>query len=216
MSAELLIERGIAQWPSLSRNAITSQVTPPAVFTSQVIVSHDDVTVDYRVGVGRNRMSRSLTVSWDDPQAAHDAGLKLSGIEYLRALSAGRIAVPPIMRLLGFRFAQVEEGLVVFECEPGEQHYNTIGVAHGGLAMTLLDSAMGCCVHTRLPLNRSYTTLEVKVNLVRAITAQTGTVRATGRVVHFGGKTATPEARLEDAAGKLYAHGTTTCIILGS
>jgi len=165
--------------------------------------------------VDKNRMSRSLTVSWDDPQAAHNAGLKLGGIDYLRELIAGRIALPPIMKLLGFRFAKVEEGLVVFECEPGEQHYNAIGVVHGGLAMTLLDSAMGCCVHTRLPLDKGYSTLEVKVNLVRAITAQTGTIRATGRVIHFGGRTATAEARLEDAEGKLYAHGTTTCILFG-
>jgi uncharacterized protein (TIGR00369 family) len=162
-----------------------------------------------------DRMSRSLTVSWQDPQAARDAGAELSGIEYLRALIAGRIAVPPIMRLIGFRFVLVEEGLVVFECEPGEQHYNLIGVVHGGLALTLLDSAMGCCVHTRVPLSKSSTTLEVKVNLVRAITVQTGTVRATGHVIHLGRKTATAEARLEDAAGKLYAHGTSTCIILG-
>ena len=160
-------------------------------------------------------MNRSLTVTWDDPKAAYAAGMKLSGIEYMRELIAGRIAPPPIMKLLGYRLAQVEEGLAVFECEPAEQHYNPIGVVHGGLAMTLLDSAMGCCVHTRLPLGKGYTTLEVKVNLVRAITAQTGTLRATGRVIHFGGKTATADGRLEDAAGKLYAHGTTTCIILG-
>ena len=160
-------------------------------------------------------MSRSLQVRWDDPQAAFAAGVKLSGIDYMRELIAGRIAPPPIMKLLGYRLARVEEGLAVFECEPGEQHYNPIGVVHGGLAMTLLDSAMGCSVHTRLPLGKGYTTLEVKINLVRAITAQTGTVRATGRVIHFGGKTATAEARLEDAEGKLYAHGTTTCILLG-
>ena len=159
-------------------------------------------------------MNRSLTVTWDDPKAAHAAGTKLSGIEYRRELIAGRIAPPPIMKLLGYRLARVEEGLAVFECEPGEQHYNPIGVVHGGLAMTLLDSAMGCCVHTRLPLGKGYTTLEVKINLVRAITAQTGTLRATGRVIHFGGKTATAEGRIEDAQGKLYAHGTTTCIIL--
>ena len=160
-------------------------------------------------------MNRSLTVTWDDPKAAHAAGMKLSGIAYMRELIAGRIAPPPIMKLLGYRLAQVEEGLAVFECEPAEQHYNPIGVVHGGLAMTLLDSAMGCCVHTRLPLGKGYTTLEVKINLVRAITAQTGMLRATGRVIHFGGKTATADGRLEDAAGKLYAHGTTTCIILG-
>jgi uncharacterized protein (TIGR00369 family) len=160
-------------------------------------------------------MNRSLTVTWDDPLAAHGAGKGLAGLAYMREMIAGRIAVPPIMRLLGYRLTQVAEGLAVFECEPGEQHYNPIGVVHGGLAMTLLDSAMGCCVHTRLPAGGAYTTLEVKVNLVRAITAKTGTIRATGRVIHLGGKTATAEARLEDTAGKLYAHGTTTCIILG-
>ena len=160
-------------------------------------------------------MSRSLQVTWDDPQAAFAAGVKLSGIDYMHQMLAGRIAPPPIMKLMGFRLAKAQEGLAQFECEPGEQHYNPIGVVHGGLALTLLDSAMGCSVHTRLPLGKGYTTLEVKVNLVRAITAQTGTLRAIGRVIHFGGKTATADGRLEDAEGKLYAHGTTTCIILG-
>ena len=159
-------------------------------------------------------MTRSLTVSWDDPHAAFTAGKALAGIDYMKEMIAGRIPVPPIMRLMGYRLTQVGDGLAVFECEPAEQHYNPIGVVHGGLAMTLLDSAMGCCVHTRLPAGTGYTTLEAKVNLVRAITAKTGTIRATGKVIHFGGKTATAEARLEDAAGKLYAHGTTTCIIL--
>ena len=159
-------------------------------------------------------MTRSLTVSWDDPHAAFAAGKALAGLDYMKEMIAGRIPVPPIMRLLGYRLAQVGDGLAVFECEPAEQHYNPIGVVHGGLAMTLLDSAMGCCVHTRLPAGTGYTTLEAKVNLVRAITAKTGLIRATGKVIHLGGKTATAEGRLEDAAGKLLAHGTTTCIIL--
>jgi uncharacterized protein (TIGR00369 family) len=159
-------------------------------------------------------MSRSLTVTWQDPITAFEKGKNLAGIDYMKEMIAGRVAAPPIMALMGYRLTEVGEGLAVFECEPGEQHYNPIGVVHGGLAMTLLDSAMGCCVHTRLPPSVGYTTLEVKINLVRAITAKTGTIRATGRVIHFGNKTATAEARLEDAAGKLYAHGTTTCIIL--
>ena len=160
-------------------------------------------------------MTRSLNVTWDDPIAAFAAGKALAGIAYMNEMIAGRIAPPPIMRLMGFRLAQVGEGLAVFECEPGEQHYNPIGGVHGGLAMTLLDSAMGCCVHTRLAAGVGYTTLETKVNMVRALTAKTGTIRATGKVIHLGGRTATAEGRLEDAAGKLYAHGTTTCIILG-
>ena len=160
-------------------------------------------------------MDRSLTTTWSDPLAAFEEGRKLSPIEHLRAIRDGRLPDPPIARLLGMRLVRVEPGEAAFELTPAEQHYNPIGVVHGGVAFTLLDSAMGCCVHTRLPLGKGYTTLEVKINLVRAITAQTGTLRATGRVIHFGGKTATADGRLEDSQGKLYAHGTTTCIILG-
>lgn len=158
--------------------------------------------------------ARSLTVSWQDPRALAQAGRAMSGLEFLRAIRDGRLPGPPIAQLLGFHLVEAEPGHAVFEVLPGEQHYNPIGVVHGGLAMTLLDSAMGCSVHTRLPAGTGYTTLEAKVNLVRAITAKTGTLRATGKVIHLGGKTATAEARLEDAAGKLYAHGTSTCLIL--
>ena len=139
---------------------------------------------------------------------------KMSGIDFLRAIRDGHLPPPPIAELLGFRLVGVEPGEAVFEVEPGEQHYNPIGVVHGGLAMTLLDSAMGCCVQTRMPAGSGYTTLEAKTNLVRAITDQTGRLRAIGKVVHLGNRIATAEGRLEDAAGKLYAHATTTCIVL--
>ena len=160
-------------------------------------------------------MTRSLTVSWDDPLAAHGAGRSLTGLAYMQEMIAGRIPVPPIMQLLGYRLTQVGEGLAVFECEPGEQHYNPIGVVHGGIAFTMLDSAMGCAVQTLLPPGKGYTTLEIKANLVRAVTLKTGPIRATAKIVHMGRQTATAEGRLEDAEGKLYAHATTTCIILG-
>jgi uncharacterized protein (TIGR00369 family) len=159
-------------------------------------------------------MARTLTVEWSDPVALATAGQSIPGIEFLRALRDGHLPPPPIAQLLGFSLVEVEPGLAVFECVPGEQHYNPIGVVHGGLAMTLLDSAMGCCVQTRMPAGSSYTTLETKTNLVRAITAQTGRLRATGKVVHLGKRIATAEGRLEDAAGKLYAHATTTCMVL--
>jgi uncharacterized protein (TIGR00369 family) len=159
-------------------------------------------------------MSRTLTVEWSDPAALAAAGRSMPGIEFLRALRDGRLPPPPIVQLLGFSLVEVEPGLAVFECVPGEQHYNPIGVVHGGLAMTLLDSAMGCCVQTRMPAGSGYTTLEAKTNLVRAITAQTGRLRAIGKVVHLGNRIATAEGRLEDASGKLYAHATTTCIVL--
>lgn len=160
-------------------------------------------------------MERALTVSWSDPHAAFDAGRKLTPIEHLRAIRDGRIPDPPIARLLGMRLTAVEEGTASFELTPAEQHYNPIGVVHGGIAFTLLDSAMGCAVQTRCAAGKGYTTLELKVNLVRAIRLQTGLLRASAQVVHFGSRTATAEGRLEDAAGKLYAHGTSTCLLLG-
>ena len=159
-------------------------------------------------------MARTLTVEWSDPAALANAGRTMAGIDFLRAIRDGRLPAPPIAQLMGFRLAEVEPGYAVFEVTPGEQHYNPIGVVHGGLAMTLLDSAMGVCIHTRLPPGTGYTTLEAKTNLVRAITTQTGKLRAIGKVVHLGNRVATAEGRLEDAAGKLYAHATTTCIVL--
>jgi uncharacterized protein (TIGR00369 family) len=159
-------------------------------------------------------MARTLTVEWSDPAALATAGRSMAGIDFLRAIRDGRLPPPPIAQLLGFSLVEVEPGHAVFEFVPREQHYNPIGVVHGGLAMTLLDSAMGCCVQTRMPAGSGYTTLEAKTNLVRAITDQTGRLRAIGRVVHVGNRIATAEGRLEDAAGKLYAHATTTCIVL--
>jgi len=161
-------------------------------------------------------MTRSLTVTWEDPLAAFEEGKKLGKpIDYMRAICAGRIPPPPIAKLLSMELVEVEEGKAVFQLTPAEQHYNPIGVVHGGIAFTMLDSAMGCCVQTLLPAGKGYTTLEIKANLVRAITLQTGPIRATGKVVHMGRQTATAEGRLEDSQGKLLAHGTTTCIILG-
>lgn len=159
-------------------------------------------------------MTRTLSISWSDPQALAAAGRGMAGIDFLRAIRDGRLPAPPIAQVLGFRLVEVEEGHAVFELVPGEQHYNPIGVVHGGLAMTLLDSAMGCSVHTRMPPGSGYTTLEAKTNLVRSITAKTGPLRAIGKLVHLGSRIATAEGRLEDAASKLYAHATTTCIVL--
>jgi uncharacterized protein (TIGR00369 family) len=160
-------------------------------------------------------MTRSLTITWEDPVAVFEEGKKLAKpIDYLRAIRDGKLPPPPIAKLLGMDLVEVEEGRAVFQLTPAEQHYNPIGVVHGGLAFTMLDSAMGCTVQTLLPPGKGYTTLEIKANLVRAITLKTGPIRAIAKIVHMGKQTATAEARLEDAAGKLYAHGTTTCIIL--
>jgi uncharacterized protein (TIGR00369 family) len=156
-----------------------------------------------------------LTVSWQDPQALAQAGRSMSGLEFLRAIRDGRLPSPPIAELLGFRLVEVEPGHAAFEVVPGEQHYNPIGVVHGGLAMTLLDSAMGCAIHTHMPPGGGYTTLEAKTNLVRAIGATTGALRAIGKLVHAGKRVATAEGRLVDREGTLYAHASTTCLVLG-
>jgi uncharacterized protein (TIGR00369 family) len=159
-------------------------------------------------------MKRSLEVTWQDPVELAKVARSMAGIEFLRAMRDGKLPPPPIAQLLGFTLVEVEPGRAVFEVQPGERHYNPIGVVHGGLAMTLLDSAMGCSVQTQMPAGGGYTTLEAKTNLVRAITVETGLLRAIGKVLHVGKRIATAEARLEDKAGKLYAHATTTCIVL--
>jgi len=159
-------------------------------------------------------MNRSLEVKWDDPKPLAEAGRSMAGIEFLRAIRDRRLPAPPMARLLGFDLVEVEPGHAVFEVTPGEQHYNPIGVVHGGLAMTLLDSAMGCAVQSKMPAGSGYTTLEAKTNLVRPITGDTGKMRAVGKLVHLGKRVATAEGKLEDAAGRLYAHATTTCIVL--
>ncbi|MDQ3935260.1 MAG: PaaI family thioesterase [Actinomycetota bacterium] len=155
-----------------------------------------------------------LTVRWEDPARLAERGRELPGIEFLRAIRDGELPSGPIQNLLSFRLAEVDPGRVVFVAEPGEQHFNVIGVVHGGLAATLLDSAMGACVHSTLEQGKGYTTLETKFNLVRPITADTGEVRAEGTVVHRGGRIATSEGRVTRADGKLLAHGTSTCLIV--
>ena len=157
---------------------------------------------------------RSIAITWSDPQELAAAGRAMAGIDFLRAIRDGRLPSPPIAELLGFRLAEVEPGHAVFEVIPGEQHYNPIGVVHGGLAMTLLDSAMGCSVQTHMPAGGGYTTLEAKTNLVRAISSQTGKLRAIGKLINLGKRVATAEGRLEDLSGKLYAHASTTCLVL--
>jgi uncharacterized protein (TIGR00369 family) len=163
-----------------------------------------------------DKAGRTRTFSWEDPRALAEAARGLSGLEYLRKIVAGELPRPPISAMMNFGVAEVGEGRAVFTAEPAEYHYNPIGVVHGGLAATLLDSAMGCAVHTMLPPGAGYTTLEIKVNYVRALTAETGEVRCEGQVIHVGGRTATAEGKVLDAEGKLYAHATTTCLIFRS
>ncbi|MGH9677492.1 MAG: PaaI family thioesterase [Candidatus Acidiferrum sp.] len=158
---------------------------------------------------------RTRTFTWDDPLATAHAGSKMSGLESLRAMIAGKLARPPIAQAMDFALEEVSEGRAVFSVVPAEFHYNPIGVVHGGLAATLLDSAMACAIYSRLPAGRAYTTLELKVNFVRAVKKDTGKMRAVGTVIHLGGKVATAEGKMFDANDKLYAHATTTCLMVG-
>ena len=137
----------------------------------------------------------------------------MSGLEFLRKIVSGELPRPPITALIGFGLAEVEDGKVTFTSEPQRHHYNPIGSVHGGFAATLLDSCMACAVQTKLPAGKGYTTLEFKINLVRGLTDETGPIRAEGTAIQVGSRVGTAEGRLVDADGRLYAHGTTTCLI---
>jgi uncharacterized protein (TIGR00369 family) len=158
-------------------------------------------------------VERRRTVTWEDPATGAEAAGKMGGLEYLRAVARGDLPAAPMANLMGFWPSEVEEGRVVFEVEPDEYHYNPIGTVHGGLACTLFDSAMGCAVHTTLPAGTGYTTIELKVNLLRPVTVETGRLFCEGETIHVGGRVATAESRLTDRAGRLYGHATTTCMI---
>jgi uncharacterized protein (TIGR00369 family) len=159
--------------------------------------------------------ARVRSFSWEDPAAGAAAALELPGLECMRAISDGTLAPPPIARLLDFTLAEVEEGRAVFAMEPAEWMYNPIGSVHGGIAATILDSCMGCAVHTTLEAGVGYTTADLQVRYIRAMGASTGRVLAEGRVIHRGRRTATAEGRLfVEADETLIAHGTTGCVIL--
>jgi uncharacterized protein (TIGR00369 family) len=137
----------------------------------------------------------------------------MSGIDFLRAIVAGKLPAPPIADTLGFAITEVQEGFVRFEMTPEFKHYNPIGMVHGGVAATLLDSCMSCAVQTHAPAGTGYTTLEIKINFVRALTDKTGPIRAEGRTLYVGRRSGTAEGKILDANGTLYAHGTTTCMM---
>jgi uncharacterized protein (TIGR00369 family) len=159
---------------------------------------------------------RSRTLEWSDPLATASAGAELPGIDYMRALRDGELPAPPIAVTMNMGPVELEEGRVVFSGLPGEEHSNPIGVVHGGYAATILDSVLGCAVHTTLPLGVGYTSLGLEVKYLRPITRDTGRVRAEGTVVHRGRRQATAEARLtSEADGKLLATATSTLMIFG-
>ncbi len=136
------------------------------------------------------------------------------GLAFLQAMISGRVPQAPMAATLGFRLVEASEGRAVFEGLPEFRHYNPIGTVHGGLAASMLDSALGCAIFSTMAKGETWTTLELKLNYVRALNKDTGPVRAEGRVIHRGRTVATSEGTLKDRAGKLYAHATTTCLIV--
>jgi uncharacterized protein (TIGR00369 family) len=158
-------------------------------------------------------MSRQRTFAWDDPAEVEANLRRLSGLEFLSRVAAGELPPPPMARLMNIRLVEVAVGRVVFEGTPEEYHYNPLGVVHGGMAATLLDSALGCCVNSHLAAGDFYTTLELKVNYLRPITIATGLVRAIATTVHIGRTTALVEAKVLDGSNRIYAYASSTCLI---
>ena len=158
---------------------------------------------------------RTRTFSWVDPAELAAASRDMSGLEFLQAVMEGRLPAPPIADLIGATIESVQEGQVTFAIDPAEWMYNPIGSVHGGIAATVLDSCMGCAVHSLLPAGVAYTTADLQVRYVRAMSASTGRVLATGRVIHPGRRLMTVEASLTTEVGDtLLAHGTSGCIVL--
>lgn len=159
--------------------------------------------------------TQEISVQFETPsdellrQAAH-----LSGLEFLRSIIDGKHPAAPISRLMEFNIVEVEHGRAVFEGRPSDRVYNPIGSVHGGYSMVLIDSVTGCAVQSTLPAGVGYGTIENKVNLTRAITRDSGLLRAEGKIVHVGSRIATAEAAVTDSEGRIVAHGTSTCLII--
>ena len=136
-----------------------------------------------------------------------------SGLELMQAMLRGELPYAAIAKTLDFTILEVSEGRALFQGTPGPAHLNPMGTVHGGWYATLLDSALGCAVHTMMPPGRGYTTAELGVNLVKGIGPKVQRVRAEGKVIHCGRQLATAEARLFGPDGTLYAHATTTCLV---
>jgi uncharacterized protein (TIGR00369 family) len=155
----------------------------------------------------RDRMSKDVGVARPDQAAGR------SGMAFFEGMFSGELPRAPIGETLDFMPVRIEPGRAVFQGRPRARHYNPLGTVHGGWFATLLDSAVGCAVHSMLPPGKAYTTLELKINIVRALTDRVPLVRAEGKTLHVGGQTATAEGRLVGPDGKLYAHATTTCLV---
>nr|WP_294528741.1 PaaI family thioesterase [uncultured Rhodopila sp.] len=158
-------------------------------------------------------MIREHGFAWSNPKLTSDAAMAMAGLDLLCAMRDGTVPPAPIAALVGFTIAEVEAGRIVMRLVPAEYHYNPLGTMHGGILATLLDSVMGCAVHSTLPQGRAYTSLEIKVNYVRAVTVGSGELSAEGKVLHGGRRSAVAEGRVVDARGRLCATASTTCLV---
>lgn len=156
---------------------------------------------------------RKRTHEWANPSEMAAKAKTMSGFDFLNGIFKGELPGAPIAETLDFRPLSLEEGTAVFEFEPKEFHYNPIGSVHGGVITTLLDTVMGCSLQSVLPQGVVYTTLELKVNFLKAVTIKSGKMKSTGKIIHLGRTTALVEANLTNEAGKVYAHGVSTCMI---
>lgn len=156
---------------------------------------------------------RKRIYEWSDPLESAAKAKTMSGMEYLQAMNNGDIPLPPLLHTLGFTKPDIEQGEVIFSFEPQEYHYNPIGSVHGGVITSVLDSAMGCTLHSILPAGSGYTTLELKVNFLKAVSHKNKKMIAKGKIIHSGKSTALVEADLRDEEGKIYAHSISTCMI---
>jgi uncharacterized protein (TIGR00369 family) len=156
---------------------------------------------------------RSKTVTWHDPGPSTARGLSMPGLEYLRAIGDGTLSPPPIGALMQFDITEVTNGRVVFVCRPDESAYNPIGAIHGGLVCTLLDSVTGCAVHSTLPQGKGYTSIEIKVNYLKAVRLSSGPLTATGTVVKTGSRVGFAEGVVTDERGAVVATASSTLLI---
>jgi uncharacterized protein (TIGR00369 family) len=157
---------------------------------------------------------RTRTIQWDDPALTAGAAKGKTGLAFLRGILEGLTPVAPIQKTLGFELVAAEEGLARFRSMPGEHMYNPMGGVHGGVACTLLDSAMGCAVMTTCDEKTGYTTVELSMHLTRPITLKSGPITAEGRILNRGSRLVTVEARLTDEQDRLLAHATSTCLLM--
>jgi uncharacterized protein (TIGR00369 family) len=157
---------------------------------------------------------RVRTHTWADPATVMARLPVTDGLDLLLAMGSGELPMPPFASTLDLRAVEVERGRIVFAFEPGEHHLNPLGVVHGGMLATLLDTCTGCAVHTTLPAGTSYTSIDLSVRFIRPATVASGIIRGEGIVMSSGRRTAVAEARAFDASGRLLAHATSTCLLM--